>query len=267
MHLPPARILLVEDGVSNRKLISLVLQRAGVTVVQAENGQIGSDMALAEPLRSDSDGHADARDGRVRPPRGCYASRGFKTPIIALTAHAMRGDEEKCRAAGCTGFLTKPIDMDLLVRTVGESLGEQPAQTSTASPSIPSQIPGVMLAPEPVAGAGRLHSILDTSDPDFCEIVEEFVQRLGEQLGEIEAAWSKGEMDDLARLAHWVKGCGGTAGFDALTGPAKQLEHAAREKQLDSVGAALSALQGLADQIVAPSGASLKGRRPVADVR
>jgi len=259
MRLPPARILLVEDGVSNRKLVSLVLQRCGVTVIQAENGQIGSDLALAEPFDLIlMDMQMPVMDGYTA--AALLRSKGLKTPIIALTAHAMRGDEEKCRAVGCTGFLTKPIDMDLLVRTVGETLGDKPAG---ATPSPASTIRPMV---QPVAGAGRIHSILDTADPDFCEIVEEFVQRLGEQLGQIEAAWSKGELDDLASLAHWVKGCGGTAGFDALTGPAKQLELAARDKQLDSIGAALSALQGLADQIVAPSGATLKVRRPVTDV-
>ena len=49
-------------------------------------------------------------------------NRGDRVPIIALTAHAMRGDEEKCQAAGCSGFLSKPIDPDRLVDAVGEYL-------------------------------------------------------------------------------------------------------------------------------------------------
>ncbi len=258
LHLPPARVLLVEDGVSNRKLISLVLQRAGVTVLQAENGQIGADMALAEPFdvilmdmqMPVMDGYAAAT---------LLRSKGLQTPIIALTAHAMRGDEEKCRNAGCTGFLTKPIDMDLLVRTVGEYVGQKPAGLPSRDEHNIAMTSGI------TSDESRICSTLPTEDPDFCEIVEEFVERLGEQLGAIQEAWSKGDLEDLARLAHWVKGCGGTAGFDALTSPAKQLEHAARQKQLDDIGAALSALQGLAGRITAPSGATLKAREQVTD--
>jgi PAS domain S-box-containing protein len=258
LKLPPARVLLVEDGVSNRKLISLVLQRAGVTVFQAENGQIGADMALAESFDVIlMDMQMPVMDGYTA--AALLRSKGLQTPIIALTAHAMRGDEEKCRSAGCTGFLTKPIDMDLLVRTVGETIGQKPTVSSQQVSNKQQFVPSV------AHDESRICSTLPTDDPDFCEIVEEFVDRLGEQLAAIEAAWSKGDMEDLARLAHWVKGCGGTAGFDSLTNPAKQLEYAAREKQLDDIGAALSSLQGLALRISAPSGATLKVRQPATD--
>jgi PAS domain S-box-containing protein len=258
LHLPPARVLLVEDGVSNRRFISLVLHRAGVTVVEAENGQVGADVALAEPFDVIlMDMEMPVMDGYAA--AALLRSRGLQTPIIALTAHAMRGDEEKCRNAGCTGFLTKPIDMDLLVRTIGETIGQQPTAASERDQNRP-QLTAVIAQDEK-----RLCSTLPTEDPEFCEIVEEFVERLGDQLGAIQAAWSKGDLEDLARLAHWVKGCGGTAGFDALTSPARQLEHAARQKQLDDIGAALSALQGLAGRITAPSGATLKLREQVTD--
>ncbi len=148
--LPSGRVLLVEDGESNRKLICLVLQRAGVTIDQAEDGKRGSDMALA--------GHYDVilMDMQMPVMDGYTAARllrerGVTTPIIALTAHAMRGDEEKCRAAGCSGFLTKPIDVDLLVRAVGEAIGAAPRLP--AGPGGAESVELVASEAQPVAGA------------------------------------------------------------------------------------------------------------------
>ena len=106
VRLKPARILVVEDGTSNQKLITIVLNRAGVTVELAANGQIGFEKAMAgqfDVILMDMqmpvmDGFTAAR--RLR-------EEGCKLPIIALTANAMKGEEEKCKAAGCTGYLTQ----------------------------------------------------------------------------------------------------------------------------------------------------------------
>jgi PAS domain S-box-containing protein len=277
--LPSARILLVEDGESNRKLICLVLQRAGVRIDQAEDGKRGSEMALArhyDVILMDMqmpvmDGYTAAR---------LLRDRGVTTPIIALTAHAMRGDEEKCRAAGCSGFLTKPIDVDLLVRTVGQAIGAASSppglagavawagaatirsQTSDASAG-PRGAPSADSAHSPPAGSGPvppgasvehpLQSSLPTEDPEFCEIVVEFIDRLHGQLGAMHRAWEKQDMEELAGLAHWLKGSGGTAGFGALTEPARKLEQLAKERRLEGIAEAIGDLGGLVARIQKPS--------------
>ena len=181
----------------------------------------------------------------------------------------MHGDEEKCREAGCTGFLTKPIDMDLLVRTVGQAAGKTPiaqrlqiagcciagadidtrggpcrrrcsGHRRTALPAMP-QIPA------------HLISSLPQDDPEFCQIIVEFVDRLHEQLGAMQDAWGKHDLGELASLAHWLKGSGGTAGFAALTDPARKLEQLAREKNLEEIGNAIETLQQLAERIEVPA--------------
>jgi len=261
IRLPSTRVLLVEDGVSNRKLIMLVLTRAGATVEWAEDGKTGAEKALAgkfDVVLMDMqmpvmDGYTAARLCR---------SGGLKTPIIALTAHAMRGDEEKCRAAGCTGFLTKPIDMDLLVRTVADASGkgttEQPA--SKVIPAKPVQVKKVpQNKPAPALASTRLKSSLPQDDPEFCQIIIEFVDRLHQQLGAMQQAWEKQDLAELASLAHWLKGSGGTAGFAALTDPARKLEQLAKEKKLEEISDAIQKLRVLAEHIEVPPVAMLEG--------
>ena len=74
-----------------------------------------------------------------------------------------------------------------------------------------------------------LESTLPIEDPEFLEIVQEFADRLHEQIGEMQKAWERKELSQLASLAHWLKGSGGTAGFNAFTNPAAKLEQLARE--------------------------------------
>src|SRR5262249_61629609 len=109
--LPPMRVLLVEDGETNRDLVSLVLTEAGAMVVTAENGKAGVELAREKPFdlilmdmqMPVMDGYTAARTLR---------SLGLQTPIVALTEHAMRDDVDKCLAAGCSGYLAKPVQID-----------------------------------------------------------------------------------------------------------------------------------------------------------
>lgn len=126
---PPlnCRILLVEDGIDNRRLISLILRKAGAQVEMAENGQVGVEMALAT-FPGYGNRHDDPHepfdlilmDMQMPILDGYDATRqlrsaGFVKPIIALTAHALPGDREKCLAAGCDDYATKPIHRENLL--------------------------------------------------------------------------------------------------------------------------------------------------------
>lgn len=118
------RVLLADDGSSNRKLISLILKRAGAEVVVVENGEeatraalesanLGTpfDVILMDMQMPVMDGYAAARTLRQEKYDGW---------IIALTANAMSGDREKCLSAGCDDFATKPIDIPGLLNAVAQ---------------------------------------------------------------------------------------------------------------------------------------------------
>ena len=93
------RVLVVEDGDTNRTLVGLVLQRAGVEVTMAENGRIGADLALKVPFDLVlMDMQMPVMDGYTA--TTLLRQHGLTIPIVALTAHAMKGDQEKCLAAG-----------------------------------------------------------------------------------------------------------------------------------------------------------------------
>jgi CheY-like chemotaxis protein len=119
-----SKILLVEDNEMNRDMLSRRLERKGFEVVMAVDGQAGIDMA--------SSGNPDIilMDLSLPIIDGWEATRQIKAdpatqniPVIALTAHAMAGDEQKAREAGCDDYDTKPVNLKRLLKKIEDLLG------------------------------------------------------------------------------------------------------------------------------------------------
>ncbi len=114
-----AKILLVEDNEMNRDMLSRRLERRGYAVVIAEDGAKGVDMAKSElPDIILMDMSLPIMDGweATRQVKAAPQTKGI--PVIALTAHAMAGDEEKALAAGCNDYETKPVDLAKLLAKI-----------------------------------------------------------------------------------------------------------------------------------------------------
>ena len=123
------RVLIVEDGPDNRRLLQVLLKKLGCTTETAENGRLGVDAVAAARDRGERfalilmDMQMPVMDG----PDATRAIRelGDDTPVVAVTANAMAEDRERCLAAGCDDFLTKPIDRTALADTVTRFTGAE----------------------------------------------------------------------------------------------------------------------------------------------
>ncbi len=137
-----ARILVAEDGVDNQKLITFILNKAGAEVVLVENGQ----EAVREALRAVEAGEPfdlilmdmqmPVLDGYSA--TGDLRSRGYTGPIVALTAHAMADERERCIAAGCDEYASKPIDRKRLLATILGVLQKTPNRSTINQETPPS---------------------------------------------------------------------------------------------------------------------------------
>ena len=140
------RVLLAEDTPLNQKLVATYLKKAGADVVLADDGRQASDLAL-EALRAGREFDLILMDMQMPVMDGYEAARllrreGYVGPIVALTAHAMQGDREKCLASGCDDYTVKPVERARLIELCHERM--QPRGPLPGSP-----------APEPASSEER----------------------------------------------------------------------------------------------------------------
>ncbi len=245
-ELTGVRVLLAEDGLINQKLITALLLQAGAALVDvAENGAIA--VNRAEAFEYDvilMDMQMPVVDGYAATAR--LRDRGDKTPIIALTAHAIKGDRDRCLQAGCTDYVTKPVVAEELIRHIstwvrggvgGDANGEA-VPAASAARSRPSN---------------AITSSLPIDNPVFLEIVQDFGQLLDDSLPRMrEAAFSR-QKGILKKVAHDLVGTAGGAGFDAFTEPVRQLEQHIEAEQYDEILHSLRLLDELALRIEIPA--------------
>ena len=189
-------VLVVEDSREIRRIVTHVLGRMGLKTSEAENGRLGVERARAGDFNlvfmdmqmPELDGYGATAELR---------REGFRTPIVAMTAHAMASDRQLCLDAGCDDYLKKPITADALAEVVGKYLLPVDRGVSTAAP-----IPEGLLR----AFAATLPSKVDA----------------------LRAAVAEGDAPAVAEHAHRLRGVGGMYGHPELTETAASLEDAAR---------------------------------------
>jgi PAS domain S-box-containing protein len=242
---PAAQILVVDDGPENRELVKVVLEDYGLSIDEAGNGRVGVEMAMA------NDYDLILMDVQMPEMDGLTATRllrdrGLKTPILGLTANAMKGYEQELLEAGYSDYLTKPIDIDRFVSSLAELLHAQPGDEPFTEPVMPETPEDQTFEAEDTS---PIVSKLVANNPRFAKVISRFVSRLGEQLQAMDDAYTNRDVEALAKLAHWLKGAGGTVGFDVFNQPATELESAAKASDLAAIEEKLHEIHRLAARI------------------
>ncbi|MFO0935866.1 MAG: ATP-binding protein [Gemmataceae bacterium] len=241
------RILLAEDNPDNRYIICFFLEKAGLSVEVAENGRIAVEMACAmeydvilmDMQMPELDGYEATSSLR---------QKGYRRAIVALTAHAMADDEEKCMLAGCDAYMTKPVEFDHLMETISKYLPTRswvmktaqlhrtipntPEHANQTIISQPTMAVAVASAPAPTpAPAMAMTSPPIVSQDTATKLDLQYRKSLPKKVEEMLSVLRRSELVSLASLAHRLKGSAGMYGLPKISETAGLIEQAVRESQ------------------------------------
>jgi signal transduction histidine kinase/DNA-binding response OmpR family regulator len=219
------RVLVVDDHPVNREVLVLQLKLLGVAADGAENGA----EALAAWERGGyaamlADIHMPKMDGRelAQRLRSAEADRGaLRTPIIAVTANAMKGEEERCLASGMDAYLVKPVTIERLRATLERWLPIEEEASSISNPADRSECTAVIDRDVLTAWLGDDEAALNSLLAKFCETAVDTER-------EIESASRTGDLARLAAAAHKLKGAAQAVGAGRVGGAAAKLEQAGK---------------------------------------
>ena len=235
----PLKIILVEDNPANRKVGLGILKKLGQTADTAENGrealdalrEIAYDLVLMDIQMPEMDGFEATR--RLRD-ADAWATRS-DVPVIAMTAHAMKGDRDRCLAAGMDDYVAKPIEPERLRDAIDRCISGAPA-----APAPPDEPPAI--------GNGRVFDrteLLNRVGGDEAlldNVLSLFLSSLPEQLDLLQSAISDGNAEIARHHAHTIKGMAANISAHRLRDEAQEMETAFLAGDLNDAGKGLDRL-------------------------
>jgi signal transduction histidine kinase/DNA-binding response OmpR family regulator len=248
-----ARVLLAEDTPDIQRLFAHYLRQAGVSVEIASDGIVACERALAAM----ADGHpfdVILMDMQMPDLDGEHATMqlraaGYTGAIVALTAHAMQSERDRCLQAGCDDFLSKPVDPPALLEALRRNMRTRGAAA-------------------PAEDRAPLTSTL-RGDQQLMQLLARFVASLPDRMTAMQQSFAVSDLKTLAKQAHQLKGTSASYGFLPIAEVAGLLESSARaETVLDTVAQQLAevadlcrrARSGITDSLAPPENGSATAR-------
>jgi PAS domain S-box-containing protein len=236
------RVLVVEDNAVNQKVTVRMLSKRGYAATAVGNGrealdalaQGAYDAILMDCQMPEMDGYEATAEIRRR------EAGGPRMPIIAMTAHAMQGDRDRCLAVGMDGYITKPVTLDALDAALAEFL-----RASQREPSAPAVRPETRV-PDPLDTSDgprwsmdMLRLIFETDPGLFDDIVATYLTQTETCLADLAVAMAAYDADAVRALAHDCKGASANCGMHPLAATMARIEDRARGGVLDDADALL----------------------------
>ncbi|MDH5445052.1 MAG: response regulator [Gammaproteobacteria bacterium] len=193
-------VLLVEDTPEIQMLVAAILRKTGLEVETANDGQEALEKAKEKTYSLIlMDIQMPVMDGFTAVQM--LRANDYTHPIVALTANAMKEDEERCLAAGCDGFLAKPVQREQLYRTLKRYMQGEERMSNES-----------------------LVSTLFETDPDMVDMVKTFLNKFPDYLDQCKLAMEAENWEAMREVLHVLKGIGGSYGYPTITETAKEAE-------------------------------------------
>ena len=238
------RILLVEDNITNQQVALGSLKKLGYRADAVADGQeaiqilemVQYDMVFMDVQMPVMDGFEATR--QIRNPQS--AVRNHKIPIIAMTAHAMKGDREKCLEAGMDDYISKPVELGALAEALEKWLGWSQEQQTAADRVIQDIEPSK--GPPVFDRQGLMARLMDDED-QVRMIVAGFLNDIPKQIRALKEYIERGEAEQAGSQAHTIKGAAANVGGTILSTVAFEMEKAGKSGRLDEIAALLPKLE------------------------
>ncbi len=271
-----ARILLVDDSPDNQILISSFLRKLGADVTIGGDGQQAVELVLGS-AQSDRPFDLVLMDIQMPIMDGYEATQrlrqaGWCGPIIALTANAMGGDQQKCITAGCSDYASKPINRRRLTQQIREQLDQQPDRTATTPRPISASTPETTrddtaiestaispstnrieiedIPPQEIVDYELALSRVDGDMELMQQLSDMFVDMVPQCVAEMGQALAASDIKSLRRFAHTLKSTADNMGARRLVAAAYRLERQTIDNTLTNADVALGEIETELDRVL-----------------